>query len=132
MDAIILAKELTDLRNRRKILEDQVELLKIEYTTKSFEFLRLIEEEGLDKISVDGYTVYPQQEMRASISDEVSAFQWLRDNNCGSIIREAVNNKTLVSTMKQLAESGVIDTSMTDDSIGIKVYVHDVVRVRKS
>ncbi len=68
----------------------------------------IMEEKGIDKISVDGRNITTRIELFASIPKDQreDAYDWLKNNDLGDLITNTVNAMTLKGTIKELLEKG--------------------------
>lgn len=100
--AFVAAHRLKErLADITKAFNAQYEVLKTEVVPKAFE------DAGVPNVPLsEGFRVQVSAKLQASIRPEhkAEAFNWLRENNLGSLIAETVNTNTLSATAKSLLE----------------------------
>lgn len=128
---IELADRLVAIRDEKDALaEREKELNKLEEETER-QLFELMISEDLEKFTYAGRTFRPEVKTYASIKAECKkeAFQWLRENGFGDLIKEQVNPQSLSSLYKELDENG----ELTEDfSQLLNVYQKQKIAVRKS
>jgi hypothetical protein len=114
-------ESLIELLTRIAIMKDdlamkeaELKALKSEYYELEETVFAVMENADVQKVSVKGRTLYRKIDTYASITDKEAGYAWLKANDFGSIIKPAVNARTLTATMKEfMAEGGEIDESIT-------------------
>lgn len=112
MSTIIeLAKELRHLKDVKEKMSSEEKIInsRIDQITKML-LPQVMEDDGVSTIKIDGIgKLSLRGEMYVSILAEnrQDAYQWLRDNNRGSLISETVNASTLKAAAKEWIKSGV-------------------------
>lgn len=116
-----LATEFYRLKERKADLEFALEQVKESITAVESRLVLVMENENLQNFK-DGElgTFYLRTDVRASIADEIQAFQWLRDNGMDDIIKPTVHSKTLSAIAKDHPEIP-----------GVNVYYQTRVSIRK-
>lgn len=93
---------------------------------------RVFEANGTDyyKITSIGTAIGVSTRYRTTIKPEAKeeAYQWLRDNELGDLIKPGVNAETLSATFKELSEE---ELTFSPPSDLFNVYFQPVVSVRK-
>jgi len=109
---ISIRGELDEARAIKSRLEKKYDTLKKRLAQK-------MEDEGLEKFSVDGKNITTRVEVFASIPKDhrEDAYNWLKDNGYGEIIIDTVNAQTLKSLVKEQLSEG---KSFPEDLI--KIY----------
>lgn len=122
-----LCSEYHALKEKKEQIQSDLEKINQEISEKNKELLDYWKNEGLSNVKFDGLgTFYLNKDVRASVTDQDSLFEYLRDNDHGNIIKETVNAKTLSAWAK---ESGMSNEAL--DNIGVKVYEDYQIRIRK-
>lgn len=69
---------------------------------------RLLQQEGLQKVTTDAGTFTDKPRLLSSIPAEnlAIAYEWFRDNGYGGIIKETIHSKTLEATMREILAVG--------------------------
>jgi len=100
-------KEFGDLHLQIKELETQVKELKLKKEQLEKEIRHDLDEQGFDKITVDGVTVYQLDKMFISIPQDErnqEAINWLLENGFDDILRLTVPTQTLTAVLKEKME----------------------------
>lgn len=104
-----LAKGLRRLNDRKKELEHELEIINsARHRLHTVTIPAAMEEYETDEINIPGagkLTVKPQVYGYVNVADREEFFDWLRQNNNGSLIKEAVHPKTLNSFCKEILDN---------------------------
>ena len=96
-----LAKELRGLNDRKRELEDELKKVNsVRHAMQTVTIPAAMEEDETDEINIPGagkLTVKPQVYGYVKVEDREKFFAWLRENENGALIKEAVHPKTLNS-----------------------------------
>lgn len=108
LELVDLYKELLD---RKEELEEQTKANNKEIETIKKELTQMMIDEECASVSRNGYkyslqekVVYNKRSEEDLAKNEVSFFDFLRDEGMGDIIKETVNAKTLSSSIKSLVD----------------------------
>lgn len=120
---LAIRDELDRLEERRK------ELTALEEQTERQLFDLMMTEE-VEKFTRAGRTFRPEIKTYASIKAECkeAAFQWLRENGYGDLIKEQVNTQSLTSLYKELDDNGELPEEFT---AMLNIYHKQKVAIRK-
>lgn len=99
-----LTNKLYQLREEKKILDEQLSALKEQIETVEADIIAWMEANGLEQIKDKNGTTYLKPDVYARITDEATAFAWLQENGHGDIIKQTVHNRTLTSLVKECGE----------------------------
>jgi len=120
---LAIREELDRLEERRK------ELTALEERTEQ-QLFELMMVEEVEKFTRAGRTFRPEIKTYASIKAECkeAAFQWLRENGFGDLIKEQVSAQALTSLYKELDENGELPEEFTSM---LNVYHKQKIAIRK-
>ena len=99
---IELLQKFIQLQYDKKGLEEELEEIKGSLKTISDQAIELMAENGVQKTTIEGNTVYIHEQIWASINpeDKEAAFEAMRANDLGDLIKETVNTNTLSSWVR--------------------------------
>lgn len=104
-----LAKELRALNDRKKYLEEGLEIVNsARHKLHTVTIPAAMEEYETDEINIPGagkLTVKPQVYGYVKVEDREKFFAWLRENENGALIKEGVHAKTLNSFCKEILDN---------------------------
>ena len=120
---LAIRDELDQLEERRK------ELTALEEQTER-QLFELMMVEELEKFTRGGRTFRPEIKTYASIRADCkeAAFQWLKENGYGDLVKEQVNTQSLTSLYKELEENGELPEEFISM---LNVYQKQKVAIRK-
>ena len=108
-----LTQKIINMYNMKERIDYKKEQLK--ELNKAYDKMRLeeipnlMDDEGIEKVSVEGVgTLYLTSDVYASIPapSRDGAFEWLRDHGYGDLVKETVNSSTLKAFVKGVFERG--------------------------
>jgi hypothetical protein len=100
-----LTEAFFDLQEKKEKLKNELSLVQLKMDRMEQELIDCMQNEDLESFKDSNYgTVYMRNSCRAQLLDHDVAFQWLRDNGYGDIIKETVNSNTLSAIVKDLPE----------------------------
>ena len=124
-----LTETLLTARESRDELKQALAKAEERYRKCSEEFIQYCKANDVDGIKAHGKNIYYSTTPRSRVVDTDKAFQYFRDNNLGHIIKESIHNKTLNSVVKELLNSGQLDTALTEN-VGLSVFEQEVINIR--
>jgi len=99
-----------NMKERIDYKKEQLKELNKAYDKMRLEEIpNLMDDEGIEKVSVEGVgTLYLTSDVYASIPapSRDGAFEWLRDHGYGDLVKETVNSSTLKAFVKGVFERG--------------------------
>lgn len=100
-------KQLIEIKKQLDELDAQTKKLKAEFEALEPEVITYLEQEGLDRVTLDGRTVSIRRQLWASVNKENPfALDILRDNGLGDFIEEKVNSQRISSYVREFEKNG--------------------------
>lgn len=100
-------KQLIEIKKQLDELDAQTKKLKAEFDALEPEVITYLEQEGLDRVTLDGRTVSIRRQLWASVNKENPfALDILRDNGLGDFIEEKVNSQRISSYVREFEKNG--------------------------
>lgn len=126
-----LADKLAEVRDSLDELESRQKELNKEKEQIERELFEMMLAEDVEKFTRNGRTFSPQVKTYASINAEYreAAFQWLKDNGFGDLVKEQVNTNSLTSWYKEQIEEGELPEEFL---AYLNVYDKQGIAVRKA
>jgi len=103
-----MGERLFTLKQSEKHAKENYEEIKADRMQAEETLCAQLEAVGIESFKTNRGTFYTKTNIYASISagNRPVMFEWLRENDLGSLIQETVNARTLSSTVKGLLEDG--------------------------
>ena len=137
-----LGKRYTELDHERRELEEKLKEVKDELSELDAELQSAMAEDGVDKMTINGLTLYVRREIRggARDGDKRRMIQAFRDAGMEDMVasREEIPWKRLTSYLTELAENGQTDEfglpSLPTQELeeAVDVYERRSIRTRKA
>jgi hypothetical protein len=107
------AAEFVDLTKRRKELQEELTRVEEKLKALSAQLIQAFETSpGVNKISVNGMTVFPRRQVFASPKvDREHAIQVLKDAGYGSFVQPNYNANSVTALVRELERDGKLDES---------------------
>lgn len=100
-------KRIIEIKKQLDELDAQSKKLKAEYEALEPEVIQYLEQEGLDKVTMDGRTVFVRRQLWASVNKENPfALDILREQGLGDFIEEKVNSQRISSYVREFEKNG--------------------------
>lgn len=99
-------KQLIEIKKQLDELDAQTKKLKAEFEALGPEVIQYLEQEGLDRVTMDGRTVFVRRQLWASVKKDPFALDILRDNGLGDFIEEKVNSQRISSYVREFEKNG--------------------------
>lgn len=126
----MLSNQLSDLKAEKDNLDGRVSELETKIKDIQKEMLQVMSNAGMESFRTPRGLFYTHTATRARVLNPEAAFEFLRENNLGGLIKETVNANSLSSDIRRLAEEGAI--ALEDlEANGIGVFIDESVRIRK-
>ena len=107
---IEMVRQFLRYRAEKQRLKKELDELSAELSRHEQALIEALALEGVDKISVDGRTVYPQRTFRPSLVDKHAAIAVLKQTpGWEHLVTETVNAQTLRGRVLELVKDGVVD-----------------------
>ena len=104
------AKELGALRDQKEELEARLkEINKAKTELETQKLPKMMEDAEVEKMTIEGVgTLYTQAGVYASVlaADREMAYDWLRENGHGDIVKETVHHQSLTAWVKEMLGDG--------------------------
>jgi len=127
-----LADELSELRDRKKALDDELKAVNARITEVEEQLASKMVEEEIQSFQRSGKTFYVTTKVFASAVPERKAelFAWLKEHGFGDMVTETVNANTLSAWVReQLEESESLPEGLEEL---VNVYEKTTVGIRKA
>lgn len=124
------AERLVNVRGEIETAEAVLDGLKKKKEEIEQDMFAMMVEEGIDGLKHGGYSFSPSVRPFASLAAETKeeAFEWLRENGYGDLVKEAVNANSLSSLYKELGA----DEAPEEFRALLNVHHKKQINVRKS
>lgn len=100
-------KRIIEIKKQLDELDAQTKKLKAEFDALEPEVITYLEQEGLDRVTLDGRTVSIRRQLWASVNKENPfALDILRDNGLEDFIEEKVNSQRISSYVREFEKNG--------------------------
>jgi len=115
-----LIKKLISIKKRLDELDAETKKLKAEYDALEPEVIAYLEQEGLDRVTMDGRTVYVRRQLWASVNKENPfALDILRENGLGDFIEEKVNSQRISAYIREFEKTGQVIPDWCKEALNI-------------
>lgn len=131
-DMFTLADELAELKDRKKVLDDELKAINTRIAEVEEELANKMLTEEIQSFQRSGKTFYVTTKVFASAVPERKAklFAWLKENGFGDMVTETVNANTLSAWVReQLEESESLPEGLEEL---VNVYEKTTVGIRKA
>jgi len=117
LDMLVLADMLKALRDRKKLLEDEVKTYNSVIEMTELLLFEKMAEEEMQRFSRAGYTFYlnPRTYVSAPPENAAAVNQWFRDHEMGDLIKETINPRTLSSQVNGMMGDGGTKEDLPED-----------------
>lgn len=100
-------KRIIEIKKQLDELDAQTKKLKAEFDALEPEVITYLEQEGLDRVTLDGRTVSIRRQLWASVNKENPfALDILRDNGLEGFIEEKVNSQRISGYIREFEKNG--------------------------
>jgi hypothetical protein len=100
-------KQIVAIKNQMEELETQLKALKQQYDELEPQVIDYMTQEGLQRLTVDGRTVYVNRQIWASVDrTNPLALEILRQNGLTDFIEEKVNGQRISAYVREYDKSG--------------------------
>ena len=100
--------QVIELKNEVKDAETEIKLCKQQLAQLEEETFQIMENHGIQNISVGGYMLYRKTAIYCSVKadNKPAAYDWLETEGYNQLFQKTVNARTLTAAMKELMTSG--------------------------
>ncbi|NLW75522.1 MAG: hypothetical protein GXY18_03730 [Methanomicrobiales archaeon] len=112
-------KQIIGIKKQLDELDAQTKKLKAEFDAIETEVIGYLEQEGLDRVTLDGRTVSVRRQLWASVKKDPFALDILRDNGLGDFIEEKVNSQRISSYVREFEKNGQEIPNWCNDALNI-------------
>ncbi len=113
-------KRIIELKKQLDELDAQTKKLKAEFDALEPEVISYLEQEGLDRVTMDGRTVFVRRQLWASVKkDNPFALDILRDHGLEDFIEEKVNSQRISGFVREFDKNGEEIPDWCNDALNI-------------
>ena len=126
-----LADRLSDLRGRKRELEDSLKVINAEIERVEAEMVQEMLQEEVQSFSRGGQLFYLSSRTWASPVPERKAdlYAWLKDHGFGDLVQETVNSQTLSAWVREQTEEAELPEDLRQL---VNVYEKQTVNIRRA
>ena len=113
-------KRIIQLKKELDELDAKTKKLKAEFDALEPEVISYLEQEGLDRVTMDGKTVSVRRQLWASVNKENPfALDILRDQGLADFIEEKVNSQRISGFVREFEKNGQDIPTWCNDALNI-------------